>query len=76
MLKQLTVNAKLGVVATLVNNQNHDEKESAGKHGKAHSHRHLFKQRHTEVESHSQYVIVITFAFGIMIQTHHKHSAL
>lgn len=67
MLKQLTVNAKLGVVATLVDNQHHDENESAGKHGKAHSHRHLFKQRHTEVESRSRCVIVVTFAFGIMI---------
>lgn len=43
------MNTKLGTLAALVNNQNHDEKKSTGKHSKTHSHRHLFKQRHTNL---------------------------
>ena len=70
------MNAELGVLATLVDNQNHDEKESAGEHSEAHSHRHLFKQRHSRLthsyaHSHQRSV---HFASGAM--TYHKHSTL
>lgn len=44
---QLTVDTKLGMLATLVNNQNHDEEESAGEHGETDGHEHLCKQRQT-----------------------------
>lgn len=66
------MNAKLGSLATLINNQNHDEEKRAGKHSETHGHRHLLEQTHTSV-----LIIrnsIITALLGNT--TYHKHSAL
>lgn len=65
------MNAKLGTLATFVNNQNHDEKKSAGKYGETHSHRDLSKERDTVTitpRSTTGDTAVITFA---MVMTTH-----
>lgn len=40
---ELTVDAELGVLPTLIDDQDHDEQEGACKYSQAHCHRHLWK---------------------------------